>query len=356
LVERRDFGKVKEELNECTGDELYDLCYLLDLNVSGTKSEKLLRILKSAYDSQYVLNKYHLLNFGLHIMSYFTAEELVDIIKEYSLTRQYNKRGNMIEILHSESISPRELLGQLTSDDLDDLYFYIFERESNLKYDDLVTAIIDHYKVDWLEKANEKVFEKQSLAVIEDRGKLNEPITIKNVGASLKNEKDLFEKEIKQICEEYLANDPKPEFEIFISFCDNYIFVKKIVKILIKNNYSPIIYPINPDYGKNIEESIGERIKQSDFFIFIIGECTMNSHYVDNEVGYAFSLVHNKIKHQKFVIPLIKKNMVNNYKGFYSQKTISIHFSDDDLNDKSKEIIEFIKRSKKKRSIKIRRL
>jgi hypothetical protein len=153
-----------------------------------------------------------------------------------------------------------------------------------------------------------------------------------------------LKEEIKKMCEEFKRTSPKPKASAFISHCGDYDFVFRLCKKLFENQILPIIYFVNPALGKNLDEDIGERIWGSDFFIAIIGECTKNTHYVDNEVGYAFSLVHKgHMKHTYSVIPIFtSQQLFDEYWGFYSHKNIAIILNEKNWEEKISDIIRHI--------------
>ena len=57
-----------------------------------------------------------------------------------------------MEIVRSEKVTPRTLLGQLKDDKLEDLYYDIFADSSGLNRDGMTKAIIKHFNLNWLEE------------------------------------------------------------------------------------------------------------------------------------------------------------------------------------------------------------
>ena len=152
--------------------------------------------------------------------------------------------------------------------------------------------------------------------------------------------------EIKEICETALESEKEYELKVFISFCDNNFFILELVKKLIGEKIRPIIYLIEPNFGKNIEDDIGERIRDAQFFICILGTKTTLTHYVDNEIGYAFALVHNRIKPNNFIIPVFEsQQFLNEYRGFYHRDIIGLILSPDNINENINQIIMHIKKN-----------
>ena len=152
MVDREDWGQIKSKLEDFSNDILKELCYILNLNRSGPKDQKIQGILKSEFDCQYVNDRLSFLLFGLKLLDYFFANELTDITREYELPKHFTKWDKMVEIIRSEEVTPRELLGQLTDDKLEKLYYDIFEEDSVLDREDLIKTIIQHYDLYWLEK------------------------------------------------------------------------------------------------------------------------------------------------------------------------------------------------------------
>ena len=152
MVDREDWGQIKTELEDLTNDILEELCYILDLNRSGRKDQKIQRILKSEFDYLYVNKRLHFLLFGSKLLDYFSVSELTDITREYDLPKQNRKWDKMVEIIKSEEVTPRTLLGQLSDEQLEDMYEEISDEEPNLGREGLIKAIIQLFNLSWLEE------------------------------------------------------------------------------------------------------------------------------------------------------------------------------------------------------------
>ena len=168
MVDRADWGKLKETLDEMYSYDLSDLCYILDLPYSGRKYEKIQRILNSEYDSEYVERRISFLLFGLHLVEYFYANELTDITHDYGLPTQRTKRNKMVEIVRSEKITPRTLLGQLTTDQLEGVYDDLFEEESPHNREGLIRAIATSHELEWLDEIMDSGFIMMAMKKDED--------------------------------------------------------------------------------------------------------------------------------------------------------------------------------------------
>ena len=152
MVDRKDRGKLQEELKQWINDDLSDLCYILGLTRSGNKHHLVQRILKSEYDRQYVEERRNFLSFGLSLVGSYTSSQLTDITREHDLPKQSTKRDKMIEILKSEAITPRELLGQLESDELEEIYEELYEKEPALGREGIIREIIKYHNLNWLDE------------------------------------------------------------------------------------------------------------------------------------------------------------------------------------------------------------
>ncbi|MFW9877007.1 MAG: hypothetical protein ACFFG0_28265 [Candidatus Thorarchaeota archaeon] len=158
MVELKDRGKLKEKLNELDGKDLKELCYILNLRRSGTVDDKIQEILYSEYDYQYIIDRMNFLIFGIMIHEYFFASELTDITYEYDLPRQRKKLDKMIEIIKSEEVTPRSLLGMLETEDIEELYIDIFKKEPEINRSNIINAIIRKYNLKWLDEMMDKGF------------------------------------------------------------------------------------------------------------------------------------------------------------------------------------------------------
>ena len=152
MVDREHWGQIKNELENLTNDIIEELCYILNLNRSGRKDQKIQEILKSEFDYQYVNNRLNFLLFGLKLLDYFSVSELTDITREYDLPKQNRKWNKIVEIIRSEEVTPRTLLGQLSDEQLEDMYEEIFDEETNLGREGLIKAVIQQFNLSWLEE------------------------------------------------------------------------------------------------------------------------------------------------------------------------------------------------------------
>ena len=152
MVERKDWGKVKNELEDLSNDQLSELCYIFELKRSGRIDQKIQRILDCEHDYQYIINRLNFLLFGLELLDYYSASEITDITRDYDLPKQSRKWDKMVEIIRSEEVTPRTLLGPLTDDKLEEMYYDLFEEESSLDREGLIKTIIQWFNLSWLEE------------------------------------------------------------------------------------------------------------------------------------------------------------------------------------------------------------
>lgn len=154
MVDLRYRGKLKEELLILSSKELSELCYILDLRRSGSIDTKIDTILSSEYSFHYVRNRLNFLLFGLTLINndFFSSKELSGIIIEYDLPRQRRILDKMVEIIKSEKITPRALIGHLTKDEIVELYFIIFNKDTDLNSEGIIRKIINHFNLNWLEE------------------------------------------------------------------------------------------------------------------------------------------------------------------------------------------------------------
>ena len=144
MVELKDWGKLTEDLEDLSKDELKELCYILDLNRSGRKDELIQNVLDSDYEYQYIINKMNFLLFGLSLRRYYSYSELTRISNRLELIKHNNIWDKMVEIIKSEEIDPLSLIGKLKRDQLEKLYIEIFEEEPNHNREGLIKIIIDN--------------------------------------------------------------------------------------------------------------------------------------------------------------------------------------------------------------------
>ena len=154
------WGKLREQLEERTNDVLLELCYILGVKRSGKKAKKIQEILESVYEYQDVMNRLSFLEFGLYIRNSFTAEELTDITRDYDLPRHKSKWDKIIEIVKSEEVTPRTLLGQLSTEELEEMCsdLGISQDYSSLGTVGMIPSIILFFGLRWLEEIMESAF------------------------------------------------------------------------------------------------------------------------------------------------------------------------------------------------------
>jgi len=143
-------GKLLEMLDGLSKDVLKELCYILDLQRSGTISELTERIRSSEYSLEYVKGKMDFLLFGLDLMDYLKSGEISEIIGEYDLETYSLKWDKMVEVVGSERVSPYVLLGYLTLQKLRQLYSDTFEVASIEDQDGMSKAIAEYYELEWM--------------------------------------------------------------------------------------------------------------------------------------------------------------------------------------------------------------
>jgi len=146
--------------------------------------------------------------------------------------------------------------------------------------------------------------------------KKNEQETKANlVRQSLSDQKLRHDHNIAEF-EEKQGQKIKP-MKVFISFLSNPDRKKMdLLKILIENQQQNVI-PIVIDYQKTpgmpLTEKVENGINQCDVFIPIITRNSINSQWVNQEIGYA------KAKERK-CIPIIEKGILKDLKGFIHDK------------------------------------
>ncbi len=168
MVEQERWGELRETLEGFSGDVLSELCYILDLNRSGTIEKKIQRILNSDYEYEYAENRINFLMFGLNLLDCFSSRNLTRIIRNYDLPRLRTKWDKMIEIVKSEEVTPRALLGQLSTDDLEQIYYDQFEEEPTLDREGLNRVIIKSFGLEWLEEIMDSGFIMMAMKEDED--------------------------------------------------------------------------------------------------------------------------------------------------------------------------------------------
>lgn len=159
MVDKQHWGELQEILEEYSNNYLKGLCYILEENRSGSKQKLIDRIKHVEYPYQYVVNRHNFLSFGLYeIINVFSSSELTDLIREFDLPRGRSKWDKIIEIIGSEEVTPRILLGQLRTDVLEDLYLGIYDDESTFDRDGTIKKIIEGHGLEWLDEIMDKGF------------------------------------------------------------------------------------------------------------------------------------------------------------------------------------------------------
>lgn len=159
MVDMQNWGELQELLEGFSNDYLKELCYVLDLRRTGSKQTLIDEIKNSDHSYQYVVNRNNFLTFGLFdLKGYFSLSELTSLIREYDLPRASNKWDKMVEIIKSEEITPRMLLGQLTTDILESIYLDMYEEEPTFDRDGITRKIIAYYELEWLDEIMDKGF------------------------------------------------------------------------------------------------------------------------------------------------------------------------------------------------------
>lgn len=122
MVDRKDWGKLREYLELYSGTALKEFCYIFELPRSGRIDQKINRILQSEYSYEYVADRLNFLDLGIDIMQHYSSKELTEILRENGLARHSRIWDKMIEIIKSEGVTPRMLLGQLSTDKIEEIY------------------------------------------------------------------------------------------------------------------------------------------------------------------------------------------------------------------------------------------
>ena len=155
----QNWGELQELLMKFSNDYLQELCYILDLRRTGSKQTLIDEIKNSNHSYQYVIDRHNFLSFGLlDLTDHFSSSELTDLIREFNLPKERSKWNQMVEIIKSEEITPRMLLGQLTTDVLEFLYQGIYDEEPTLDRDGIIRKIISYYELNWLDEIMDKGF------------------------------------------------------------------------------------------------------------------------------------------------------------------------------------------------------
>ncbi|UCE75325.1 MAG: hypothetical protein JSV56_06395 [Methanomassiliicoccales archaeon] len=159
MVDLQQWGELQELLEEYPNDILKELCYILGLRRSGSKQDLIDEIKNSEYTYQYVMKRQNFLIFGVMVVfQHFKSPRLTKLIRDFDLPRGRNNWDKMVEIIRSEKITPRMLLGQLTNDVLKSIYIDIYDVKPTLDRDGIIRKIIAFYQLEWLEEIMDKGF------------------------------------------------------------------------------------------------------------------------------------------------------------------------------------------------------
>ena len=99
MVQRKNWGVVKEKLVPLSSSDLSDLCYFFDLPISGNISDKIERIRFCNYNNDYLLYKINFLNLAQYLDDVFLSEDLKTILQDYDLYNPSRKWEKLIEDL-----------------------------------------------------------------------------------------------------------------------------------------------------------------------------------------------------------------------------------------------------------------
>jgi hypothetical protein len=165
MVEQKDRGELRDSLEEYNSRILTELCYILGLHRSGTIAKKIQRILDSEYDIDYISNRVNFLIFGLTLVDYIPARDLSRLVRNYGLARYRRKWDNMVEIVRSEEVTPRDLLGELSIRDLERFHYQVFDEESESDREGLTRELIQVFDLDWLNEAMDSGFIMMAMGV-----------------------------------------------------------------------------------------------------------------------------------------------------------------------------------------------
>lgn len=159
MVSREDWGEMKKLLIPYSNEFLRDLCYILDLPISApNKNTRIQKILDSEYSYEFVFNRFNFLDFGIDLLNYYNGRDIRKLRDEFNLTKHSKNRDNMVEIINSEIVTPRVLLGPLSDDQLES----ILDNFENITYGEsipeMIMAIIQEYQLDWMEEIMDQGF------------------------------------------------------------------------------------------------------------------------------------------------------------------------------------------------------
>jgi hypothetical protein len=159
MVDRENWGELKSIIKPRKDKFLKSLCYILDLPISApNKDERIEYIIDSEYSFDFVIERYNFLDFGIDLLNYYKGSEIRRLRDEYGLEKHSRNRDNMIEIIKSEIVTPRQLLGPLSDEELEDM----LDEFEDLTYSDsrpgMILEIIQAYNLTWLEEVMDQGF------------------------------------------------------------------------------------------------------------------------------------------------------------------------------------------------------
>jgi hypothetical protein len=155
-MERKHWGEMRELLEDLYSNDVSELCWYFGLPYSGTKYRKINRILKSDLEYQDVKEKVLLLVFASGMLQYFYSDELSEILDDIDLPRSGNKDEKMLRIVFSDMVSPRELLETRVTDEIDGIYYDLFDENNELTRKSALDRILDHFGMTDVETEREE--------------------------------------------------------------------------------------------------------------------------------------------------------------------------------------------------------
>lgn len=158
MVEREKWGELRDILRGYNSTALNKLCYILGLRRSGTLERLIQNILESDFDYDHVIDRLNFLAFGFELMGYVISSDLSGIAREYQLARFRRKLDKMVEIVRSEEVTPRELMGLLSIEDLREFYYDVLDKEPTQSREEMTREIIQDFDLSWLDEVMDSGF------------------------------------------------------------------------------------------------------------------------------------------------------------------------------------------------------
>lgn len=130
------------------------------------------------------------------------------------------------------------------------------------------------------------------------------------------------------------------KYRVFISYSnDDRSKVDLIVSELSGSKlFEPIVIAFDREVLKPLADKVSEGIKNSEVIIPILTEKSINTQWINQEIGYATAL-------DKKVVPIVEKNVIDRLKGFV-HKQIDLPYSYTSYQSKATENKEFKKELK----------